>query len=178
MFDKENAFRGKHCDMVIKLTGEFLSSSEDGSSQKKHSLFKTNFDVYLLAPIIGFLYRRKADVDTTPNGGTTKIFADIQMKNSDDLNFNYRLIMLLDKENESDSEKRIEKAFRGIKNENDELLYNQYVLGGVEVLYENIIEKSSDYIVNLYDFLDDFNSRYNEDLDLEKILAMARKTSF
>ena len=79
-------------------------------------------------------------MDTTPNGGTTKIFADIQMKNSDDLNFNYRLIMLLDKENESDSEKRIEKAFRGIKNENDELLYNQYVLGGVEVLYENIIE--------------------------------------
>ena len=50
-------------------------------------------------------------MDTTPNGGTTKIFADIQMKNSDDLNFNYRLIMLLDKENESDSEKRIEKAY-------------------------------------------------------------------
>ena len=86
--------------------------------------------------------------------------------------------MLLDKENEPDSEKRIEKAFRGIKNEGDELLYNCYVLGGVEVLYEHLIEKSNDYIANLYDFLEDFENRYNDDLDIDRVLEMARKTSF
>ncbi|MCD7800621.1 MAG: hypothetical protein LUG94_05355 [Ruminococcus sp.] len=65
--------------------------------------------------------------DLSSNDNSTKVFADIQMKNSGDLNFNYRLIILLDKENEPDSEKRIEKAFRGIKNKNDELLYNMKI---------------------------------------------------
>ncbi|MCC8068354.1 MAG: hypothetical protein LIO71_01110 [Ruminococcus sp.] len=65
--------------------------------------------------------------DLSSNDNSTKVFADIQMKNSGDLKFNYRLIILLDKENEPDSEKRIEKAFRGIKNKNDELLYNMKI---------------------------------------------------
>ena len=178
MFDKEYSFKGKHSEMVIKLTGEFSTSNEEGNSLKKHSLFQRNFDVYLLAPIVGFLYNRTSEVDITPQGGATKIFPDILMKNSDDLNFNYRLIMLLDKENEPDSEKRIEKAFRGSKNDDDELLYDRYVLGGVEVLYENLIEKSNDYITNLYEFLEDFESRYNDDLDIEKVLELASKASF
>lgn len=54
MFDREYSFRGKHSEMVIKLTGEFTLTSEDGTNVKKHSLFKRNFDVYLLAPIVGF----------------------------------------------------------------------------------------------------------------------------
>lgn len=91
MFDKEYSFRGKHAEMVIKLTGDFTLSNEDGNNAKKHSLFRTNLDVYLLSPIIGFLYNRKADIDTTPQGSSTKIFADKLMNNSDDLNFNYRL---------------------------------------------------------------------------------------
>lgn len=65
--------------------------------------------------------------DLSSNDNSTKVFVDIQMKNSGDLKFNYRLIILLDKENETDSEKRIEKAFRGIKNKNDELLYNMKI---------------------------------------------------
>ena len=178
MFDREYSFRGKHSEMVIKLTGEFTLTSEDGTNVKKHSLFKRNFDVYLLAPIVCFLYNRKADIDTTPQGGSTKIWADIQMNNSDDLNFNYKLIMLLDKENEPDPEKRIDKAFRGIKNEADEQLYNSYVLGGVEVLYENLIDKSSDYIANLYDFLETFENRYNTDVNVDDVLKMARKLSY
>ena len=100
------------------------------------------------------------------------------MNNSDDLNFNYKLIMLLDKENEPDPEKRIDKVFRGIKNEADEQPYNSYVLGGVEVLYENLIDKSSDYIANLYDFLETFENRYNTDVNVDDVLKMARKLSY
>lgn len=181
MFDKEYSFKGKHSDMVNKLTGKFYMADENGNDGKEHCLFDRNFDVYLLAPIIGFLYHRKATVDTDVNIKPTKIFPDILMKNSDDLKFNYRMIMLLDKENESDSEKRVEKAFRGIENKDDEMLYDCYVLGGIEVLYEKLIEKANtpdDYITNLYEFIEEFESRYNEDLDLDKILELARKNSF
>ena len=70
MFDKEYSFRGKHCDYVIKLTAEY-----DG---KRHKLFPTNYDVYEIAPIIGFLYGRQAELDKS--GDATKIFPDKLLK--------------------------------------------------------------------------------------------------
>lgn len=181
MFDKEYSFKGKHSRMVNELTGEFYLASEDGNRQEKHNLFKRNYDVYLLAPIIGFLYQRKSTVDNDSTINPTKIFAEIMMKNVDDLNFNYRIIMLLDKNNESDPEKRVDKAFRGLENKEDELLYNSYVLGGVEVLHEKLIQTANtpdDYINNLYDFIEEFNERYNEDLDMDNIYELARNNSF
>ena len=66
MFDKEYSFKGTHAEKVNKLTAKF-----DGKNQ----LFKRNLDVYMMAPIVGFLYQRKADVNT--GDGTqkpTKIF--------------------------------------------------------------------------------------------------------
>lgn len=180
MFDKEYSFKGKHAEMVEKLTGTFAISNEDGTQKQKHTLFKRNFDVYLLAPIIGFLYSRKSVVDTELKVNPTKIFAEILMKNSDDLKFNYRLIMLLDKENEPDNEKRIEKAFRGQESKSDEELYDRYVLGGVEVLYEKLIENGTslqDVTTNLYDFLEEFDGRYNDNIDIESVLELARKSS-
>lgn len=57
-------------------------------------------DVYLLAPIVGFLYNRRSPVDK--GASTTKIFTDILLKYQKELEFNYRLIMLLDEEHEAD----------------------------------------------------------------------------
>ena len=80
--------------------------------------------------------------------------------------FAYRLIMLLDKKHEKSVEARINKAFRDYgkaEAEADELLFDSYVLGGVDLLYEKLLEKGhseEDYINNLYEFLSDFNERY------------------
>lgn len=169
MFDKEYAFKGRHAEMVNDLTKKF------GVNNNK--LFQRNLDVYILAPIIGFLYQRKADIDNTSNI-STKIFGDILIQNSDDLMFNYRLIMLLDKNNEPDAEKRIEKTFRGNNSEDDEALYESYVRGGVEVLYEKLMAKvnaSDEYINKLYDFLEEFDERYNQTIDMEQVLERCRK---
>lgn len=170
MFDKEYAFKGKHSQMVQDLTKKF--------DVKNNQLFQRNYDVYLLAPIIGFLYQRKAEVDMTQDINPTKIFGDILIKNSDDLMFNFRLIMLLDKNNEPNPEKRIEKAFRGNKDESDEALYESYVRGGVEVLYEKLmngVNSPDDYVNRLYDFLEEFNERYNQNIDMEQTLEFCRK---
>ena len=160
MFDKEYRFRGKHADMVTSLTSGF--------GQGKNKLFERNYDVYLLAPIIGFLYQVRADIDTSTESKPTKIFAEILMKNSDDLKFNFSIIMLLDKQYEADAEKRIEKAFRGQETAEDIERYESYVRGGVEKLYEKLIEgcvTEEEYIAHLYDFLDEFDERYNQRID-------------
>ena len=70
MFDKEYSFRGRHAERVNKLTAKFGDTT---------SLFERNFDVYIMAPIVGFLYGRRADLDKT-NNETTKIFTDILMR--------------------------------------------------------------------------------------------------
>lgn len=169
MFDKEYSFRGKHAEKVNKLTAKF---------DDENRLFTRNFDVYMVAPIIGFIYGRKEDLDKGTE--TTKIFPDILMKEQPNLKFNYRLIVLLDKENEPNFDERINKAFRYYGSEQakgDELLFEQYVRGGVDVLYEKLIEtanSSDDYLKNLYDFLEEFDERYNQAISTDSILDLCR----
>ncbi len=171
MFDKEYSFRGSHAEKVMKLTADF-----DNMGNK---LFARNYDVYLIAPIVGFLYGVKSDLDRD-GGKDTKIFPDILMKNKDDLLFNYRLIMLLDKDGENSIEERVNKAFRYYGSEEaklDEELYEQYVRGGVDKLYEKLIstaKNSEDYLRNLYYFLEEIDDRYNQTISLESILDLCR----
>jgi hypothetical protein len=167
MFDKEYSFRGKHAEKVNELTAKF---------DRDNQLFGRNLDVYMIAPIIGFLYGRKADLDK--GSETTKIFPDILMREQANLKFNYILIILLDKENEPDINERMNKAFRYYGSEKaqpDEQLYEQYARGGIDVLYEKLIKTSSDskdYMKNLYDFLNEFNDRYNKDISTDSILNL------
>jgi len=170
MFDKEYSFRGTHAEKVNKLTAEF--------DKNKNKLFARNLDVYMVAPIIGFLYRRKSDLDKGTE--TTKIFPDILMREQPNLKFNYRLIILLDKDNESNFDERVNKAFRyygSQKAQEDEQLYEHYVRGGVDVLYEKLIESAKnadDYLKNLYDFMEEFDERYNQAISTDSILDLCR----
>lgn len=172
MFEKEYFFKGTHAEKVIKLTSQFDSNST-------FKLFSRNIDVYIMAPIIGFLYNRKADIDKS-NNEVTKIFPQQLTNESLNLKYNYQLIMLMDKNNESSINKRMDKAFRdyGSKNsEIDEKLYEQYVLGGVDVLYEKLIQSSTspeDFVSKLYEFLEEFHERYNENVSNDTIMELCK----
>jgi len=161
LFKGDYSFRGTHADRVVELTAAF--------DDRGNKLFNRNLDVYLLAPIVGFLYGRKADLDAT--GKTTNILYDAMSKETTTLWFNYRLIMLLDKNNESDFEQCIEKAFRLYDTEqakSDEDLYESYVRGGVDLLYEKLIVSANspeDYLQNLYEFTEEFEEKYGQNSD-------------
>ena len=92
------------------------------------------------------------------------------IKYQKELTFTYRLVMLLDKEYEPDTEKRINKAFRDYAKEDPKDLeeYDSYVRGGVDVLYEKLMKdatQADDYIRNLYEFMADFEDRYSQNSD-------------
>lgn len=158
MFDKEYVFYGKHADMVRKMTAKL--SDEIG-----RGFFDTNYEIYRVAPFVGWIYKRRAAIDK--NGENTKIFPDKMMKGQQDLVFNYRNIMALHFGNRS-TEEIMHIAFRldyeeEERKEYDEI-YNSYVLGGVEEMYEQIFEKNGadsvdEYIRNLYEFLEELNMR-------------------
>jgi hypothetical protein len=171
MFDKEYSFRGSHAEKVIKLTAEF--------DKNKHKLFNRNIDVYLTAPIIGFLYGRRSELDRSAE--TTKIFPEQLIHEQSNLLFAYRLIMLLDKDYEPDLNKRIDKAFRYYNDDekaaSDKERFEEYVRGGVDVLYEKLLSNISseeDYILNLYNFMEEFEERYNRDINIDNILELCR----
>lgn len=171
MFDKQYRFTGSHATMVSLLTSVFDEVS-------KAKLFERNLDVYISAPTIGFLFGRKGKKNSQGDTPNQNIFPEQMIDNADRLKYIFRLIMLLDKEHESEQEKRLDKAFRLMgQDESDMALFDEYVLGGVEVLYEKLIEGSTDpseYINRLYDFLEDFNAKFNEDISEDDILALCR----
>ena len=170
MFDKQYRFTGSHAEKVNALTAIF-------DEESKAKLFERNLDVYINAPLIGFLYRRKAVKNTDGETSSQSIFPEQMINASDQLKYNLRLILLLDTEHEPDEAKRLDKAFRHFGQEDDLALFDQYVLGGVDVLYEKLVEgcgEPSDYIDHLYDFLEEFNDRYNSDISNADILALCR----
>jgi len=161
IFSGDYYFRGSHAEKVTRLTSAF------GKANK--SLFNRNLDVYLLAPIVGFLYNRTEDLDSSSK--TTAVLYDAMSKELTTLWFNYRLIMLLDKKYEPDFDNRVDKAFRIYgkpKAAPDEERYEAYVRGGVDVLYEKLIgpaKNEEDYLNNLFDFMEEFEERYGQNTD-------------
>lgn len=174
MFDKQYRFKGSHALRVDQLTSVFDSTS-------KAKLFERNIDVYVNAPLIGFLYGRLADQDDLRNPETNQVYnenimGDRVIYSQEELLFNFRLIMLLDSQYEPDPQKRIDKAFRHMgENPADEERFNAYVRGGVDVLYEKLIEGATDpdeYMYRLLEFVEEFQNRFNSEINSDDILSL------
>lgn len=156
MFDKGLTIHGTHAEKMKSLCSNF---DENGNA-----FFRRNLDVYMLAPIVGLLYDCKAERDRTSNE-TANILYDQIAGETDSLQFIYRLIMLSDKKHESNLEERVNKAFRYFGNEEalpDEDLYDSYVLGGIDKIYDELMEKTActdDFIANMYKFMNDFDMK-------------------
>lgn len=158
MFDKEYVFYGKHAKMADKLKAKLDDEIGRG-------FFSTIYEIYQVAPIVGLIYSRKGKRDK--GSETTKVFADKMMNEKENLLFNYRNVMLkLYHDNSQVDAMKI--AFRldhkDEEREEYDKLYDAYVLGGLEEIYERIFEQENpstveDYIMNLYEFIEDLNVR-------------------
>lgn len=178
MLQKEYVFYGKHAEYVKRLTSKVIIDTNI-------SILNRNVDVLLLGSIIGLVYGRKASVDRNgKDGSNTKIFAETMIKESQNISYNYELIMMINNKETEDIELRLDKAFRYVNKSEDfkiecKKIFTEYILGGVEVLYEKIIGNSStteEYISNLYEFIDDFNIKFNvlkDDVDLMAIYELS-----
>lgn len=174
MFEEQYRFYGKHADMVNELTNVF----EDKLNTK---VFNSNIELLLVAPLVGFVYQKKAERDRSDGAAsnTESIFPPELIKRQKALEYNVKLILLLDKKYEPDETKRIDKAFRYFGNNNEDYeLFQSYVLGGVEVLHEKLIEDSNspnDYVNKICDFLEDFDQLYNRGVTNEIILEKCKE---
>lgn len=165
MFDKDYTFKGKHANIVTQLTAEL-------DSETKFKFFDRNIDVLIIAPIVGYLYGRMSKKDDTgqiTSDNIKKINFDQMNRESHTLNYNYELIMLLHNKSKDDIDTRLDRAFR-YENGSEEKeecykIFEEYVLGGIEVLQEKLLNNATnidEYIYNISNFISEYNERYND----------------
>ncbi|MGB4503816.1 MAG: hypothetical protein WBI44_02840 [Syntrophaceticus sp.] len=152
MFENDYTLYGKHATYVKFLHDEA-------------KVFNRYIDVYMNGAIMGFLYGRKSIRDNTSTD-RARIYADAFANEKARCEFIFRLIMLLDETPGYTIEDRINRAFRDDadgsdteKNEKNMELFHSYVLGGIEVLYEQFTKDCTtrdDYINKIYDVVTSF----------------------
>ena len=153
MFEKDYSIKGKHATYMKTLAA------------KDSGLYERNIDVYMNGAIFGLLFNRCVPRDTD-SSDSTNILAEVFSNCRSECVFLYRLVMLLEKQTGLDDKKRVDRAFRDDADESraDQLkenleLFNGYVRGGIEVMYERFIlggNVKEEYLEKALDFMDDF----------------------
>ena len=97
-----------------------------------------------------------------------------------ELMYNFRIIMLLDKEHEPDETERINKGLRHFAEDPaDRERFENYLRGGIDVLYEKLMGNDAndvdDYMNNLFDFVEDFKEMFNDAVDTNELKEKLRK---
>lgn len=125
--------RGKHARMADELCH---------IKEPENNFFSRVVDVYIMAAIIGMRYDRKAAPDMSCDD-TKTVFAEMIIKEKDTFDFLLQLMLVQEHARTLGGKEGIMKAFRGVQTKEEFLLYNQmfndYVRGGVEELYEGLI---------------------------------------
>lgn len=178
MFENDYTITGKHAT-YLKFLAVKNSKDDPDSATTSAKLFERYVDVYMNAAVWGLLYSRTAKRDTTSDD-RARVYADAFANERENCVFLYRMVMLLDKTTELDPEERVNRAFRydtqtdkaDAFKENMEL-FNDYVRGGIELMYEQFTDGCStrdDYLNKTYEVLKTFKEEI-EGISYEDELA-------
>lgn len=153
MFDKEFEFKGKHAGYVRFLKDEI-------------GLFKTYREAYTISAVVGFLNANKTSRDSTEKAQPASVLPSEMVQKRAELTLIYRIMMLLDEADNFTIDDYKNRAFRDDadvdehpeKFKNNMELFNSYVLGGLEIIYEKFqsCNDKSSTVNMLYDYLMDF----------------------
>ena len=180
MFDSNFEITGIHANYLKDLC-ELRGNVADKDQHNNFKIFKAYIDAYILCPLIGYQYSRKGKMGSAADGNVG-IMAEQIIKRSQELKYVYQILMLVDEESEPNEEKRIYRAFNfSQKTEADRaglaenmIIFNEYFLGGVEVLYEQFVKECIDkdqYLLKMYQF----TKKFNEEQDGEALKSSIAK---
>lgn len=170
MFNSNINIYGVHANYLKDLC-ELRANVADKDAHNNFKIFKAYVDAYILCPLIGYQYGRKGKMEGSAENNAG-IMVEQLFNRIKELKFVYQVLMLVDEESEPDKEKRIYRAFNtSEKSDEDKQLvkdgmriYNEYFLGGVEVLHEEFVDQCIDrdqYLLKMYQF----TKKFNEDQD-------------
>ena len=173
MLIKTYNFTGKHAMYMANLVGDNLSSDNaEQANVERTAFFKRNIDVMFAAAVLGFKLNRKGQIEPSNEKKRTILNEQI-IREQSTIQFLYRMIVILDDSIDMSLEDKLKAAFAtnttsvaSSENENyddeHEKIFYQYILGGIEYLYENLIGNGNNPIDNIGQLLDDFQYKEEE----------------
>lgn len=184
MFDADVSINGVHANYLKDLC-ELRGNAPDRDAHSNFKIFGTYVDAYILCPLIGYQYSRRGKMGSSTEGDAGIMAAQI-IKRKNELKYVYQVLMLVDEESEPDKEKRIYRAFNLSEKTDEDIaliadgmrIYNEYFLGGIEVLHEQFVDECidrDDYLQKMYQFTKDFNDDQDGDAlkeNIDKLLNM------
>lgn len=108
-------------------------------------IYDRYIDVLLNAAVFGIYYNRRANRDTT-SSDRARVYSDAIQRERQKCILVYRLIMLLDQSVAISAEEKIDRAFRydTLEDKSQYMenmkLFDSYVLGGIDVMYDLLVE--------------------------------------
>ena len=169
MFDSDYRLHGKHATYA-----KFLKDDA--------KIFNYIIDVYMNGAIYGLLYNKKVERDRDSKDNVN-ILASQFIERQSACEFIYRLVMLLDDSTSLTTDERIDRAFRddSVENNDEKMkanmeLFNSYVRGGIEQLYEDFITgctTEDDYLSRINEIVSDLKDSFETEdvsLEIEKLL--------
>lgn len=176
MFDRNLSFSGRHADRLRKLAPSKIAGEQAG---QRLTVFDRSVDVLPIAALVGFHWGRCCAADHEPKVTDMNIMLEQVNRVRDELEFEYRLIMLLHDKKHIAREERVNRAFRYDGNEEkrragDEVFFG-YIRGGIDILYERILGSSTstdEDVQNLFEFMEEFQSTRGKELSADDILRL------
>ena len=152
LFLKNYSFYGKHCDMVNSLTQKIDNASNS-------AIFNKTIDLFIMSALIGVRnnHKSKPSIDKTRH---TNILAEQFNSHNLEIKMSFKLVTLLGNSLEFNETERLNRTFRNPERDEIYTQYEEYMLGGLEDIYNTFILDSNnrieDYLGSLNSFLDEF----------------------
>ena len=155
MFTSDIYIRGKYATYLKYLSQK---TEKNDRKEKVAGVFERMIDVYMTAAIVGVNYGIRRE-DENSSSDTVKIFADVVNREQDNLVTIFRIVMLVDNTSGLSPDQKIERAFKNPDTSDNLKLFNSYVRGGIEWLYEQFTTGAStrdEYIAKIFEIVDNF----------------------
>ena len=155
MFTGDIYIRGKYATYL-----KFLSQKTEKNDHKEKvaGVFERMIDVYMTAAIVGVNYGLKRE-DENVSSDAVKIFADAVNREQNNLISILRIVMLVDNTTGLNADEKINRAFKNPDTPENMKLFNAYVRGGIEWLYEQFTTGATtreEYITKIYEIVENF----------------------
>lgn len=163
MFNKDIKIEGKHASYMKFLSAK--TEKLDKSNKATAGVFERNIDVYMIGALVGILYNKKAKKDNSVDDHANILLSAIANE-LDNLEFISNLVFLCDNSVDRTNDEKVNYTFRSddLDKEKEEL-FNDYVRGGIEFLYEFFTDGAAskeDYYQKVVELLERIQPPKNE----------------
>ena len=155
MFTGDILIKGKYATYLRYLSQK---TEKNDHKEKVAGVFERHIDVYMTAAIIGLTLGLRNEEDSS-SGETAKLFADVVNREQDNLTTIFRMAMLVDNSKNLTPDEKIHRAFKDPDTPENMKLFNSYVRGGLELLYDQFtsgVTTKDECLAKIYEIVHNF----------------------